>query len=67
METTENHNGTTSRLVHIDIPFDTFRIIGFVDDTGFRTNAPGIEARRRYGFHDDIKRSFYSGYSLGTA
>ena len=53
------------RQITLDIPFETFRIFGFIDDTGFRTTAPGREARRVYGFFDDVQRSFYSGYFAG--
>ena len=67
LETTTRNNDSTSSLVYIDISFETFRMFGFVDDTGFRTTASGIEARRRYGFHDDIQRPFYSRYLLGMA
>jgi hypothetical protein len=49
----------------LNIPFDSFRIFGFLDDTGFRTCAPGRSTRRRYGFHDDVQRAFYSGYFAG--
>jgi hypothetical protein len=45
--------------IFLDIPFESFRIFGFLDDTGIRTNAPGIEARRTHGFFQDIQRSFY--------
>jgi hypothetical protein len=45
--------------IFLDIPFESFRIFGFLDDTGIRTNAPGIEARRTQGFFHDIQRSFY--------
>ena len=49
-------------LVTLDIPLDTFRIFGFLDNTGFRTTAPDIAARRRLGFEDGVQRAFYSGY-----
>ena len=49
-------------IVLLNIPFDTFRIFGFLDDTGFRINAPGISNQRVYGFSDDVQRSFYSAY-----
>ena len=49
-------------LVTLDIPMDSFRVFGFLDDTGFRTTAPGISARRRLGFEEDVQRAFYSGY-----
>ena len=52
-------------LVLLSIPFDAFRIFGFLDDTGFRTTAPGITSRRVYGFYDDAQRSFYSAYFAG--
>ena len=54
-----------NRYVFMNIPFENWRIFGFVDDTGFRTAAPGREARRRMGYLDDIQRSFYSGYFAG--
>ena len=44
---------------------ESFRIIGFVDDTGFRTNAPGRDTHRRLGYIDDAQRAFYSGYFAG--
>ena len=59
------NNERVDTLVELEIPFDSFRIFGFVDNTGFRTSAPGIEARRIMGFNDDIQRSFYSGYFAG--
>ena len=55
----------TSRLISLDIPFETFRIFGFLDDTGFRTTVPGLSTRRTFGFHDDVQRSFYSAYFAG--
>ena len=36
--------------------------LGFLDDTGFRTTAPGIGVKRRIGFNHDVQRFFYSGY-----
>ena len=47
------------------IPLNSFRIFGFLDDTGFRTTAPGRGMRRNIGFNDDVQRSFYSGYFSG--
>ena len=55
-------DGVNETLVTLDMPFDSFRVFGFLDDTGFRTTAPGIGARRRLGFVDDAQRAFYSGY-----
>lgn len=52
-------------IVLLSIPFDAFRIFGFLDDTGFRTTAPGITSRRIYGFFDDVQRAFYSAYFAG--
>jgi hypothetical protein len=49
----------------LSIPLESFRIIGFVDDTGFRTNAPGRDTRRRLGYIEDVQRAFYSGYFAG--
>lgn len=54
-----------NRYVFMNIPIENWRIFGFVDDTGFRTAAPGREARRRMGYHYDIQRSLYSGYFAG--
>ena len=52
---TSNANGKgSSTLAHIDMPFESFRIYGFLDDTGFRTTAPEREARRVHGFSDGI-------------
>ena len=55
-----NRNG--ENLVTLGIPFYSFRILGFLDDTEFRTIAPWIRARRRYGFDADIQKAFYSCY-----
>jgi len=52
-------------IVLLSIPFESFRIFGFLDDTGFRTTAPGIASRRVNGFFDDVQRSFYSAYFSG--
>ena len=54
-----------NRFIFLGIPFESFRIFGFLDDTGFRTTAPGRSTRRIMGFHDDPQRSFYSGYFAG--
>ena len=58
-------SNNTTRYVYLTIPFDSFRVFGFIDDTGFRTTAPGISTRRTYGFNDDVQRSFYSAYFAG--
>ena len=42
IETTSRNNESSSILVDIAIPFETFRIVGFADDTGFRTITSGI-------------------------
>ena len=57
-----NIDETQNQYFYLDIPFESFRIFGFLDDTGFRTTAPGNNTRRRMGFSDDIQRTFYSGY-----
>ena len=65
-ETTDTNNNTNISSVHyLNIPQDSFRIFGFLDNTGFCTTAPGIETRRRYGFYADPQRSFYSAYFEG--
>ena len=65
VETSYADNVVNQTLIQFSIPFESFRIFGFLDDTGYRTSAPGNEARRRMGFHDDLQRSFYSGYFAG--
>ena len=52
-------------IVLLSIPYEAFRIFGFLDDTGFRTTAPGIGSRRENGYYDDVQRSFYSAYFSG--
>lgn len=42
--TTEETNAVC-RYVSLNIPFNTFCIFDFLDDTGFRTTAPGRELR----------------------
>ena len=61
----DTNEATPQRLIFLTIPFASFRIFGFLDDTGFRTTTPGIGSRRVNGFHDDVQRSFYSGYFAG--
>ena len=52
---TQPNNSIPSRTsVGLDIPKESFRIFGFLDDTGFRTSAPGRSLRRRYGFNPDV-------------
>ena len=58
-------NKDGSYLVQLGIPFSSFCILGFINDTGFRRSAPGIATRRLMGYHNDIQRDFYSGYFLG--
>ena len=51
--------------VFLDIPFNSFRIFGFLDDTAFCTNSPGMTTQRALGFIDDAQRAFYLGYFKG--
>ena len=53
----DSHNvpGRHTNIV-LNIPFDSFMIFDFLDDTGFVTSAPGRSTRRRYGFYDDVQR-----------
>ena len=51
--------------IRLNISFEGFQLFGFLDDTGFRTNAPGLERRITYGFNGDTQRSFYSDYFAG--
>ena len=37
-------NREGKNFITLDIDLDSFRIFGFLDDTGFRTTAPGIGA-----------------------
>ena len=52
-------------IVLLSIPFESFHIFGFLDDTGFRTTAPGIATRQTNGFFDNSQRAFYSAYFSG--
>ena len=55
-------SNSEDNMVTLDILFESFRIFGFLDDTGFRTTVPDIGARRRLLFFYDIQRALYSGY-----
>jgi hypothetical protein len=44
----------------VDLPFESFRIFGFIDDYGVATCRPGHENQE--GFMHDIQRAYYSGY-----
>ena len=44
------------------MPYESFRIFGFFDDTEFCTTTPSIDVRRRIVVYDDVQISFYSGY-----
>ena len=63
-ETTDKNDAASEvrGYVSLDIPFERWRIFGFLDNTGFRTNPPRFGARHIHGFHDDIQRAFYSTY-----
>ena len=61
----DGENNPIRTIVNLSIPFDAFRIFGFLDDTGFRTTATANETRREYGFYDDVQRAFYSHYYSG--
>ena len=61
-ETEHNGDVASSSFIFLGIPLNSFRIFGFLDDTGFRTTAPGRGMRRDIGFNDDVQRLFYSGY-----
>ena len=61
----DGENNPVRTIVNLSIPFDAFRIFGFLDDTGFRTTATANETRREYGFYDDVQRAFYSHYYSG--
>ena len=58
----EQVRGNVSNFIFLGIPLNSFRLFGFLDDTGFRTTAPGRGIRRNYGFLDDVQRTFYSGH-----
>ena len=60
----ESSNNPT-RYITLQIPYESFRIFGFLDDTGFWTSTPGRETSRTHGFYDDVQRSFYSAYFAG--
>ena len=61
-EHNEQVRANVTNFIFLGIPLNSFRIFGFLDDTGFRTTAPARGMRRKYGFIDDIQRTFYSGY-----
>ena len=66
----ERYNATNllmnlTTIVLLSIPLQSFRIFGFLDDTGFRTTAPAIASCRINGFFDDAQKSFYSAYFSG--
>lgn len=48
-----------------DIPFETFRYFGFIDDTSLKTSRPDDEPTRFYNFIHDIQRAFFSNYARG--
>ena len=50
------------QYVFLDIPFNIFRIMSFLDDTAFRTTAPGRMTGHVHGYINDVQRSFYLGY-----
>ena len=58
-ETTNEHDAGRDLKIYVllGIPLNSFRIFGFLDDTGFQTTIPGVEARRTHGIHDDIQRA----------
>ena len=58
----QNRRNDDDRVFHLTIPFESFGIFGFIDDTCFRTTSPDSAAQRRVGFYDDVQRVFYSGY-----
>ena len=43
--TVESSHDGSEKNIFMNMPLSTFRIFGFLDDTGFRTNASGIGAR----------------------
>ena len=67
----ENENGNRDDNVNntapstLYFPLESFSVFGFVDNTGFRTNAPGRDTRRCLGYSEDVQRAFYSGYFDG--
>ena len=61
---TEYVNGevVNATWIHHHFEFETFRPFGFLDDVAINGPRPGVAARRRYRFSDDIQRALYSGY-----
>ena len=53
-----NRQYTTISIVGVVL----FLILGFVDDTGFRTTVPGRETRRRLSYIEVVQRPSYSEY-----
>ena len=44
---------------YVDVPFENFRIFGFLDASGYEGPRPGDEATRFEGIDEDIQRVFY--------
>jgi hypothetical protein len=57
-------NTGNNRVIHwsLVLPFETFRIFGFIDNKDMRTTRPGVQARQEQNLEVDIQRAFYSGY-----
>ena len=58
----QNRRNDDDRVFQSTIPFESFCLFGFIDDTCFCTTSPDHAAPRRARFYDDVQRAFYSGY-----
>ena len=61
----EDRDVSTTQQRSLNILYESFRIFGFVDDTGFRATAPRRDTHRRLGYSEDVQRAFYWGYFAG--
>ena len=61
----DNVRTDINRFIFLEIPLDSFRIFGFLDDNGFRTTAPGRTMRILMEFHDNVQRYFNIEYFVG--
>lgn len=65
VERMHNNILRSREYVFHDIPFETFRYFGFIDDTSLKMARPGDEPTRFYDFIHDIQRAFFSNYACG--
>jgi hypothetical protein len=57
-ETTFDPELVGPQYIFLDIPFKSFCIFGFLDNTGFCTNTPGIDAQQTHVFSTTFNDHF---------